>query len=99
MNNLKHYCIHSVIWDVCKRPFYKGRFTKAYINKCLELGLSFYYPHFYVKSSNDTAAAHYVEMTNGAKMRQWVIGEVKNVTPENEGKYNFCVDSSAVEQN
>lgn len=99
MNNLKHYCIHSVVWDICKRPLYKGRFTKAYINKCLELGLPLHYPCFYVKSSSAAAAEHYVETTNGAKMRRWFIGEVKNVTPEKEGKYNFCIDAIAIEQN
>lgn len=99
MNNLKVYCIHSVVWDICKRPLYKGRFTKTYINKCLELGLPFHYPYFYVKSSNSTAAVHYIEMIRGAKMRRWFIGEVKNVNSENEVKYDLYVDNSVAEQN
>lgn len=99
MNNLKHYCIHSVVWDICKRPVYRGQLTKNYINKCLELGLPFINADFYVKSSNGSAAAHYLENLLGAKLRRWTIREMKNLTYEDEARYDFCLDTSALKQN
>ena len=99
MNSLKHYCIHSIVWDICKRPFYKGIATKNYINKCLELGLPLYLAHFYIKSSSSTAAVHYLENLLGTKLRRWTIREMKNLTYEDEVRYGFCLDVSAMKQN
>ena len=77
MNSLKHYCIHSVVWDICSRPLYKGKLTKNYINKCLEEGLPLDYAHFYVKAANGSAAAHYYEKLLGHKLSRWTIHEMK----------------------
>ena len=93
MNSLKHYCIHSVVWDICSRPLYKGKLTKNYINKCLELGLPLDYAHFYVKAVDETAAARYYEKILGNKLRRWTIREMMGLTYEDEARYSFCPDA------
>lgn len=99
MNNLNHYYIRSIVWDICKRPIYAGKFTKKYINKCLELGLPLICTSFYVKSHNDFAAAYYLENLFGKKMRRYTISEMKNITDEDEVEYGFLIDTSLIEQN
>jgi hypothetical protein len=93
MNSLKHYCIHSVVWDICSHPLYKGKLTKNYINKCLELGLPLDYAHFYVKAVDETAAARYYEKILGNKLRRWTIREMMGLTYEDEVRYSFCPDA------
>lgn len=96
MNSLKHYCIHSVVWDICSRPLYKGKLTKNYINKCLDLGLPLDYAHFYVKAANGSAAAYYYEKLVGGKLSRWTIHEMKGITYEDEVRYGFCLDVSSL---
>lgn len=96
MNSLKHYCIHSVVWDICSRPLYKGKLTKNYINKCLKLGLPLDYAHFYVKAEDETAAARYYENLLGNKLRRWTIREMMGLTYEDEICYSFCLDASSL---
>lgn len=96
MNSLKHYCIHSVVWDICPRPLYKGKLTKNYIHKCLELGLPLDFAHFYVKAADETAAARYYEKLVGGKLRRWSIHEMMGLTYEDEVCYSFCLDVSSL---
>ena len=93
MNELKHYCIHSVVWDICPRPLYKGKLTKNYIHKCFELDLPLDYAHFYVKAVDNNAAARYYEKLVGKKLRRWCIREMLGLTREDELCYDFCIDA------
>ena len=70
----------------------KGKLTKNYINKCLELGLPLDYVHFYVKAANGSAAAHYYEKLLNTKLSRWTIHEMKGITYEDEVRYGFCLD-------
>lgn len=93
---MKHYCIHSVVWDICSRPLYKGKLTKNYIKKCLGLGLPLDYAHFYIKAADATAAACYYEKLVGGKLRRWLIREMKEITSEDEVRCGFCIDNNSL---
>ena len=73
----KHYNIHSIIWDICKRPLYKGELTRKYINECLGMNLPLDFAQFYIKAENGMQAAYYLEEKFGIKMKQWTVCELK----------------------
>lgn len=86
---MNRYHIYAIVWDICKRPLYRGIATRNYIQKCIDMELPFDIASFYIKAQNEKAAIHYLESRFGAKMKQWHVVKWTSNSPDLDERFQW----------
>lgn len=71
--SMKTYRIYNMVWDIMKRPTYKGLATRKYIEECVRRDLPLPIALREVRASNDTEAKLIIEQMAGEKLRSWTV--------------------------
>lgn len=73
MKSTKTYRVYNMVWDIMKRPTYKGLATRKYIEECVRRDLPLPLAVREITASNDTEVKCILEQMVGEKLRSWTV--------------------------